>query len=137
MPHAIIEFTSNLDGHIDRQELVAQTHQAAMKTGIFPLGGIRVRLHELTHFMVADGHADNGFIHVHIRIGHGRDEKTRRMASETVFTHLAEWLAPIFDTRPFGLSVEVNEIPPETNFKKSNLHDYVAQREIDKNDGEK
>lgn len=123
MPHAIIEYARNLDGHIDRQILVEKTHEALEQTGVFPLAGIRVRLYEITHYKMADGHEDNGFIHVHIRVGQGRDEETRVKAAKAVFDHLAEWLEPVFSARPFALSVELNEIPGETSFKRNNLHE--------------
>jgi len=128
MPHLIIEYTKNLDGYVDKQAFIDETHKIALATGIFKPGGIKVRLHVVDNFKIADGHLDNGFIHIHMRVGYGRDEKTRSKAAEQIFEHLAAWLEPIFETRPFGFSVELNEIPPETNFKKNNLHDYVTKR---------
>lgn len=135
MPHVIIEFTDNLNGHIDKQELAEKAYEAVVKTGIFPIGGIRVRIHEIQHYIVADKHKDNGFIHLQMRVGHGRDEETRHKAAKTVFVHLSEWLEPVFNSRPFGLSIELNEIPKETNFKKNNMHNYHVQQQANSDNG--
>lgn len=128
MPHLIIEYTNNLDGYVDKQAFIDETHKIALATGIFKPGGIKVRLLVVDDYKIADGHPDNGFIHIHMRVGYGRDEATRHKAAEQIFQHLAEWLDPVFASRPFGFSVELNEIPPETNFKKNNLHEYLTKR---------
>lgn len=129
MPHLIVEYSSNLQSRVDRQALVQEVHRAGLETGVFPIGGIRVRLHEIAHYAIADNHPDNGFIHIQMRIGEGRDAQTRRRAAQAVFDHLAEYLEPVFQASPFGLSVELCEIDGETSFKKNNMHEYVARRQ--------
>ena len=43
MPHFTIEYSSNLDKRVDMGEVVELVRKAAVETGIFPVGGIRVR----------------------------------------------------------------------------------------------
>ena len=43
MPHFTIEYSANLDERLDMAEVVDVVRNAAVETGIFPLGGIRVR----------------------------------------------------------------------------------------------
>ena len=43
MPHFTIEYSANLDERLDMAEVVDVVRKAAVETGIFPLGGIRVR----------------------------------------------------------------------------------------------
>ena len=43
MPHFTIEYSGNLDRHVDIGAVVELVRKAAVETGIFPLGGIRVR----------------------------------------------------------------------------------------------
>ncbi len=43
MPHFVIEYSSNLDDEIKIQKLMGTLQDAALETGVFPLGGIRFR----------------------------------------------------------------------------------------------
>ena len=43
MPHFTIEYSANLDHRVDMSKVVEIVRKAAVETGIFPLGGIRVR----------------------------------------------------------------------------------------------
>ena len=129
MPHLVIEYSANLATDIDRQALMARLAEAAVATGVFPLAGVRVRCHPVEEYRVADGHPDNAFLHLMVRIGHGRDLATRRGAGEAIFAALEEFLAPVFARRPFALSMEMDEIHPDLNFKTGNLRDYLVARD--------
>ena len=43
MPHFTIEYPADLDARVDMSDVVEVVRRAAVETGIFPLGGIRVR----------------------------------------------------------------------------------------------
>jgi 5-carboxymethyl-2-hydroxymuconate isomerase len=45
-----------------------------------------------------------------------------------VFAAVCAFLRPIYDRRPFGISLEMQELDPVLNLKLNNLHEYVAQR---------
>ena len=47
MPHFTIEYSANLDGRVDMGAVVELVRKAAVETGIFPLGGIRVRADQM------------------------------------------------------------------------------------------
>jgi 5-carboxymethyl-2-hydroxymuconate isomerase len=129
MPHIIIEYSANVRDRIRLGSLIERLHATAIGTGVFPLGGARTRAAERSDYRIADGHPDNGFVHVTMRMGHGRDADTKARAAQTVFDALCEHLAPLFDAAPLGISFEVQEIDPVLNFKKNNLHEYVKARQ--------
>ena len=129
MAHIIIEHSSNLRGQLDLAQFVPAVHRAALATGIFPIGGIRTRAYETQSYCVADGHPDNAFVHVILRIAHGRDLETRRRAAEEVFGEVCKFLEPLFQSSPLGISLEVQEIDPAVSLKKNNLHDFVRTRQ--------
>lgn len=129
MAHVVIEHSSNLRGRLDLPRFIQAVHEAALATGIFPIGGMRTRAYETQAYRVADGHPDNAFVHLSIRVGHGRDLATRRHACERIFQAACEELAGLFETIPLGLSVEMQELDPELSFKKNNLHEYVKRRQ--------
>jgi len=129
MPHIVIEYSANLRDRIDLPGLIDVVHATAISTGVFPLGGTRTRASERAHYRIADGHPDNGFVHVSMMIGAGRDADTRQRAAQAVFDALVAHLQPLFDAAPLGLSLEVRELDPLLSFKHNNLHDYVKARQ--------
>ena len=129
MPHILIEHSSNLSDRVDLDILIRTVHQAALDTGVFPKGGIRTRRVPRESYLIADGHADNAFIHLVLRIGVGRDIETRQRAASEVFAALCDFLALDMSEHPLGISLEIQEIVPEPSHKKSNLHAYVKQRQ--------
>ena len=88
MPHFTIEYSANLDSRVDMGEVVEVVRKAAVETGIFPLGGIRVRAIKCEHYAIADGDPNLGFLDMVLRLGEGRDLATRKKAGEHIFKAL-------------------------------------------------
>ena len=128
MPHLIVEYSANLEPALDLTQLVHALHEAALETGIFPIGGLRSRAERRDVYRIADGHADNAFIHVQARIGAGRTEQVRQQAAEHIFARLKAETAVAFAARPLGLTLEIVEIDPVGSLKHNNLHEIVAAR---------
>jgi 5-carboxymethyl-2-hydroxymuconate isomerase len=126
MPHVVIECSANLDNLVDLNEVVRQLHDSALSTGVFPLGGIRTRVHVVEHYRIADGNPANGFMHVEMAIGQGRDLPTRRRAAETVFHALCAAIDRSAAGQPLALSLELRELERETSFRRNNIHDRLA-----------
>jgi 5-carboxymethyl-2-hydroxymuconate isomerase len=129
VPHIVIEYSANLRESVDFPGLLAALRASALATGVFPLGGIRIRAYQADHYLIADGHQDNAFVHIMLRVGHGRDLETRKRACDAIFATATEQLAPVFDRIPLGISLEMQEIDAVLTCKKNNLHEYVKRRE--------
>jgi 5-carboxymethyl-2-hydroxymuconate isomerase len=129
LAHIVIEYSSNLRGELDIQQLVNAVHESALATGVFPAGGLRTRAYEAQCYRIADGHSDNSFVHFELRVGHGRDLATRRAACERIFATVCEQLKALHERRPLGISLEMQELHAELNYKKNNLHEYVKSRQ--------
>ena len=91
MPHFTLEYSANLDARVDMAKVVEVVRKAAVETGIFPIGGIRVRAVRCEHYAIADGNPDLGFIAMVLRLGEGRDLPTRQKAGEHVFKALSSY----------------------------------------------
>jgi len=89
---------------------------------------MRTRAARRDTYRIADGHADNAFIHVQARIGSGRPAAVRQQAAEHMFARLTGATADMFASRPLGLTLEIVEIDPVGSLKHNNLHDIVAAR---------
>lgn len=125
MPHFTIEYSANLDDRLDIGAACQVVRKAAVETGIFPLGGIRVRAVKCEHYAIADARQDYGFLDMVLRIGEGRDLPTRKTAGEHVFEALSRHLDPVFASSKFALSFDMQINDKDTSWKRNNIHDAL------------
>ena len=125
MPHFTIEYSANLDRHVDMGAVVELVRKAAVETGIFPLGGIRVRAVRCEHYAIADGRKNYGFLDMVLRLGEGRDLATRKKAGERIFKALSTHLDPVFASSKFALSFDMQINDKDTSWKRNNIHDVL------------
>jgi 5-carboxymethyl-2-hydroxymuconate isomerase len=125
MPHFTLEYSANLDARVDIGKLVEVVRKAAVETGIFPLGGIRVRAIRCEYYAIADGNPDFGFLAMVLRLGEGRDLATRKKAGEHVFKALSSHLDPVFASSKFALSFDMQINDKEVSWKRNNIHDTL------------
>ncbi|WP_407147459.1 5-carboxymethyl-2-hydroxymuconate Delta-isomerase [Bradyrhizobium sp. ORS 86] len=130
MPHFTLEYSANLDNLIDMAETVELVRKAAVETGIFPLGGIRVRAIRCEHYAIADGRQTYGFLDMVLRLGEGRDLATRKKAGEQIFKVLSAHLDPVFAKSKFALSFDMQINDKETSWKRNNIHDALKVETI-------
>src|SRR5215213_2102320 len=125
MPHFTIEYSANLDARVDIAKIVELVRKAAVETGIFPLGGIRVRAIKCEHYAIADGNPQLGFLAMVLRLGEGRDLAARKRAGEHIFKALSGHLDPVFAAGKFALSFDMQINDKETSWKRNNIHDAL------------
>jgi 5-carboxymethyl-2-hydroxymuconate isomerase len=125
MPHFTIEYSANLDNRVDMSEIVELVRKAAVETGIFPVGGIRVRAICCEHYAIADGARHFGFLAMVLRLGEGRDLASRKRAGEYIFKALSSYLDPVFAGSKFALSFDMQVNDKETSWKRNNIHDAL------------
>jgi 5-carboxymethyl-2-hydroxymuconate isomerase len=130
MPHLIVEYSANLENQIDILQLVEKIHQAALRTGVFEVGAVRTRAVKCDYYVIADGHRDNAFVAIMVRIAPGRPLETRQRLGQDIFDAACEFLETVYETTPIGISLEVQEIDKTAAFRKNNLHAVVKQRAI-------
>ena len=125
MPHFTLEYSANLDARVDMAKVVEVVRKAAVETGIFPVGGIRVRAVRCEHYAIADGNPQLGFIAMVLRLGEGRDLAARKKAGEHIFKALSGHLDPVFAASLFALSFDMQINDKETSWKKNNIHEAL------------
>ncbi len=126
MPHIVIEHSANLDRVVDWPAVCEAARHAASETGVFPLGGIRVRTHRCDHVAIADGGTAHGFVDVTLKMGRGRDVETRRRAGDHVFQAISRALDPAFAATTVALSLQIVEID-EPNWKRNSIHEALKR----------
>ena len=130
MPHFTIEYSANLDKRVDMAEVVEVVRQAAVETGIFPLGGIRVRTVRCEHYAIADGNPNLAFLDMVLRLGEGRDLAARQKAGEHVFKALSAHLDPVFAQDKFALSFDMQINDKDTSWKRNNIHEVLKAEAV-------
>jgi 5-carboxymethyl-2-hydroxymuconate isomerase len=130
MPHFTIEYSANLDARVDMGKVVEVVRKAAVETGIFPLGGIRVRAIRCEHYAIADGNPHLGFLAMVLRLGEGRDLATRKKAGEHIFKALSAHLDPVFAETKFALSFDMQINDKDTNWKRNNIHEALKAEAV-------
>ena len=130
MPHFTLEYSANLDDRVDMAEVVEIVRKAAVETGIFPLGGIRVRAVRCEHYAIADGRSEFGFLDMVLRLGEGRDLAARKKAGDHIFKALSDHLDPVFAGGRFALSFDMQINDKETSWKRNNIHEALKVEAI-------
>ncbi len=125
MPHFTIEYSAELDDHPDvvMTDVVELVRQAAVETGIFPLGGIRVRAIPCRHVAMADGRKGLLFLAMVLRMGEGRDLDTRKVATGHIFAALQRYFKVLLATNTFALSFDTQINEAATSWKANTIHD--------------
>jgi 5-carboxymethyl-2-hydroxymuconate isomerase len=128
LPHLVVEYSANIEDQIALDALLDKLHACALGTGVFPIGGLRVRAYRADKYRIADKARDNGFVHVTATIGHGRPLDVQQRAAEELFATLTAHLDVLYAKSPLAISLNVQEFHPVLNFKKNNLHEHVKRR---------
>ena len=123
MAHAIVEWTSNLEGEADIRGLL-ELIAAAMRNsgGVFPWGGIRVRAIRLDDYVIADGKADDAFVNVTVKMGAGRSAEFKQAFFTDLFEQIKAHFAELYARRYLALSLYVEEADEAGSFKHNNIH---------------
>lgn len=127
MPHQIIEYSANLEHDLDVEALVEAMHDAAVTCDALPIGGIRTRAERRDVYRISDGHPDNVFINVTLRVA-PRAPEVKKEVGEKLFQALCDFVQEVFDQRPIALSLEIQDIDPEFRWKRSNVREYLEKR---------
>ncbi|MDH4108429.1 MAG: 5-carboxymethyl-2-hydroxymuconate Delta-isomerase [Gammaproteobacteria bacterium] len=128
LPHLTIEYSANLEQRTDIAALVEAMHDAASRIDLLPVGGLRTRAERRDLYRVADSHPDNAFVNVTLRIAPTRSVDERKAIGERLFETLTVFLAPVYETSPIALSLEIQELDADMRWKKGNLRDHMVRR---------
>lgn len=126
MAHISFEYSQNIEAEADLAGFCAALRDVMRDSGVFPLGGIRVRGTRVDVHALANGDMAVGFVDMILRMGQGRDQATRKQVCEDIYAAAENWLRPRLGDRPFALSLEVLEIEKSLSEKRyNNLHSYL------------
>lgn len=128
MPHLTYEYTDNLLEEVTEQDIQTLLEKSAQviidQKDLFPTGGIRVRAHRLSEYVMADASRDSdAFVHAHLKVGKGRTPEQLKKVCDALFDLMETHFSEVFNKRGFALSLEYSEFANGT-WKSNNLHQY-------------
>ncbi|AEI83060.1 hypothetical protein CNE_BB2p02560 (plasmid) [Cupriavidus necator N-1] len=124
MPHLIVEYTRNL-GESARIGALLDTlcSTLAMQHGTFPVGGIRARAMCLDTYRIADGSADDAFVHVTLAVAAGRPGDVLGDTVNALFDAMIAHFAALYRRRYLALSLELREFSGAGTYRSlNNIH---------------
>lgn len=128
MPHLTILYTPNLATEIDMTALCRELADAMLTVRdevgaqVFPTGGVRVLAYPAAHAAVADGKRDYAFCYLNLRMGRGRSPAVQQKAGDAITQAARRCLAPIFERRYLGLTMQIDEGHEVFDAKHSTIH---------------
>jgi len=128
MPHIVVEYSGNIENQIDVLKLVEEVHQAALQTGEFETAAVRTRASRREYYAIADGHRDNAFVAIWVRIAPGRPPERRKRIGQEIFDAACKYLEKLYETIPLAISLEVQEMDSTAAFRKLNLSSILSER---------
>jgi 5-carboxymethyl-2-hydroxymuconate isomerase len=126
VPHLRIEYSKGLEDRIDMNQVCRKLSAAMMKSGIFPLGGIRVRAFATDAFTVSDDHRDNSFVDLVLRLGEGRTIEEKQISGNRIFETCKEIFKSELGKPHFALSLEFVEINSSVSWKLNTMHERLS-----------
>ncbi|MVW60681.1 5-carboxymethyl-2-hydroxymuconate isomerase [Massilia sp. NEAU-DD11] len=123
MPHLTFECTDNIYDAAALPALLKRANEVLISQGgAFPTGGIRSRAIRLTDYCVADGSADDAFVHATLKIGSGRSPDAKQRTGDALFRLMTEHFADLYALRGLALSLEIAEFSEAGTWKQNNIH---------------
>ena len=122
MAHFIVEYTHNIAVDADIPGLLRKANEALIAQQVYPIGGIRSRAIELTHWRMADGAEDYAFVHATFKLGAGRAREIRQRTGDALFEMMKTHFAELYARRYLALSLELYEFDEAGTWKHNNVH---------------
>ncbi|MEP2718479.1 5-carboxymethyl-2-hydroxymuconate isomerase [Pseudophaeobacter sp.] len=125
MPHFQIDYSANLEQHVNISALCEHIRATAARIDTFPLAGIRVRATRVDHYAIADGDPKHGFVDISIRLRAGRASEVKQAATQRIFDAAQEFLAAAMAQNSIALSLEMRDIDPDLSPKTGSIRDHL------------
>ena len=128
MPHLVILYTAKLDAETDMTALcrsladvmLEQKDEAGKQ--VFPPGGTRVLAYPAPHSAIADGQGDYAFVYLNLRMAAGRSAAVKKHLGDQLLMQVKAHFAPVFSSRPIGITLQIDEGAEVYDGRHSNLH---------------
>jgi 5-carboxymethyl-2-hydroxymuconate isomerase len=127
MPHIVVEYSANLEDHIDVGALLASVHDAAGSHASVPLAGLRTRALKREEYVVANGDPRNIFVAVVARLNGDRGREPLIEIRDLLMAACSETLSSVREQQPLALSVEIQTIDAAMRINDNSIRDHYEE----------
>ncbi len=133
MPHLRIDYSANLDAHLDINGLCkALAEQLAAQRDnddneLYPLIGTRVLAYPAPHHAVAGGRDSFGFIYLNLRVTPGRSAVLINATGEALMAVVQARCAALLEAHPVGITFNIDQVAASYVGNFNNLASHTAQ----------
>lgn len=85
MPHAIIEYSANLEHEITTRKAVMAAHKVILDSGLFAPDAVKSRAHKVEDFVVGTDMSSVSFVHIWIALMEGRALEKKQALTQAMF----------------------------------------------------
>ena len=126
MAYLTLQYSDNLEKHLHFERICDSLRLVMLDQKIFPKAGIRVRAYPISAYSIADGHSENAFIDMILRIGVGRSEDHKLRTGEMLMAELEKNVEKLLKTGFLALALEIIEIDSKLSWKTNLIHKRIS-----------
>ena len=126
MAYLTLQYSDNLEKHLNFERICESLRLVMLDQKIFPEAGVRVRAYPISAYSIADGHSENAFIDMILRIGVGRSEEQKLKTGEMLITELEKNVEKLLKTGFLALALEIIEIDSKFSWKTNPIHKRIS-----------
>ena len=127
MPHIVVEYSANLEDHIDVGALLTSVHDAAGSHASVPLAGLRTRALKREQYVGANGDPRNIFVAVVARLNGDRGREPLIEIRDLLMAACSETLSSVQEHQPLALSVEIQTIDAAMRINENSIRDHYEE----------
>jgi 5-carboxymethyl-2-hydroxymuconate isomerase len=116
MPHIVLELSDNVLEKNNLKPLLQHIHRVLAENLPTLLSSCKSRVIEHAHYLVGDGHHEQGFVHVRIGILPGRTTQHKTNIGQVVLQHITTYFEQSKQKLGVQLSLELHDLD-EAYFK--------------------
>ncbi len=126
MAYLTLQYSDNLEKHLHFEKICDSLRLVMLDQKIFPKAGVRVRAYPISSYSIADGHSENAFIDMILRIGMGRSEDQKLKTGEMLMMELETNVEKLLKTGFLALALEIIEIDSKFSWKMNPIHKRIS-----------
>ena len=126
MAYLTLQYSDNLEKHLHFEKICDSLRLVMLDQKIFPKAGVRVRAYPISSYSIADGHSENAFIDMILRIGMGRSEDQKLKTGEMLMMELETNVEKLLKTGFLALALEIIEIDSKFSWKTNPIHKRIS-----------
>tara|TARA_B100001750_G_scaffold87021_1_gene68644 strand:+ start:2317 stop:2706 length:390 start_codon:yes stop_codon:yes gene_type:complete len=127
MPHIFVEYSANLEEHLDVGEVLQSVHGAAASHPSVPLAGLRTRAIRREDYLIANGDSANMFVAVIARLNGDRGQTPLIEVRDLLAEAVRGSLDKVTREQPIAISVEVQPIDAAMRVNENSIRDHYEE----------